>query len=140
MELYFSLARCLGPGPNSSNNDFVSICNHVSDINREIRNLLQQNLQPLRTFLQIIPVVTLQFMIVKVRSHIPKNDLNVPTVHRFEVTLYKFPVCAWLIHFSLRSSTGFLSLAGMDEPPYIRMVSALIRVGQELRQNDIRCG
>ena len=101
MELYFFLAHSVFPRPNSSNNDFISIRNHVSNINCEIRNLLHQNLKPLRTFLQIIGVVTLQFMIVKVRSHVPKNGLNFSTVHRFEVALYKLPISACLIHFFL---------------------------------------
>jgi hypothetical protein len=60
----------------------------------------------LRTFLQIIRVVALQFMIVKVRPHIPKNGLNFSTVHRFEVALYKLPVSACLIHFFVSASWG----------------------------------
>jgi len=63
--------------------------------------LLQQNLEPLRTFLQIIRVVAFEFMIVELRSHIPKKGLNLSTVHSFEVTLYKLPVCVCLIHFFL---------------------------------------
>ena len=98
MELYFFLARWVCSRPNSSNNDFISIRNHISNVNCEIRNLLQQNLEPLRAFLQIISVVARQFMIVKVRSHIPQNGLNFSTVHRFEVALYKLPVATCLIH------------------------------------------
>jgi hypothetical protein len=40
-------------------------------------------------------------MIVKVRTHVPENGVNISTVHRFEVTLYKLSVYACLIHCSL---------------------------------------
>jgi hypothetical protein len=62
---------------------------------------LHQFLEPLHTFLQIVLVVPWQFMIVEVRPHIPKNGLNISTVHRFEVTLYKLSAYACLIHASL---------------------------------------
>lgn len=91
----------IGAKPYGSNNDLVSISNHVPNINCEVRDLLHQFLKPLRTFLQIILVVAWQFMIVEVWSHIPKNGLNISTVHRFEVTLYKLSVYACLIHASL---------------------------------------
>jgi hypothetical protein len=99
VKLYPSLAHRIGAKPCGSNNHFVSIGNHVTNINSEIWNLLHQNLKPLRTFLQIILVLAWQFMIVKVRSHISENGWNIATVHRFEVTLYKLPVYACLIHF-----------------------------------------
>jgi len=98
VKLYLSLAHRIGAQPYGSNNNLVSISNHVPDINSEVWDLLHQNLKPLRTFLQIILVVALQFMIVKARSHIRKNGLNISTVNRFEVTLYKLPVYACLIH------------------------------------------
>lgn len=85
MELNFSLAHCLCPRSDSPNNDFISIRNHVSNVNGEIENLLHQNLKPLRSFPQVIGVVALQLMIVQIRSHVPKNCFNVSTVHRFEV-------------------------------------------------------
>jgi hypothetical protein len=96
-----SLPHRIGAKPYGSNNDLVSISNHVPNINCEVWDLLHQFLKPLRTFLQIILVVAWQFMIVEVRSHIPKNGLNISTVHRFEVTLYKLSIYACLIHASL---------------------------------------
>ena len=101
MELYLPLARCVCTRPDSSNNDFISISNHILNINCEVGDLLHQKLKPSRTFLQIILMVAFQFMIVKVRSHVPENGSNISTVHRFKVTLYKLPVCACLIHFAL---------------------------------------
>jgi hypothetical protein len=100
VKLYLSLGRRIGAKPYGSNNHFVSIGNHVTNIDSEIWNLLHQNLKPLRTFLQVVLVVSRQFMIVKIRSHIPENGWNVSTVHGFEVMLYKLPVYACLIHFS----------------------------------------
>ena len=101
VKLDLSLAHRIGAKPYGSNNDFISISNHIPNINCEVGDLLYQKLKPLRTFLQIILVVTLPFMIVKARSHVPENALNISTVHRFKVTLYKLPVCACLIHFAL---------------------------------------
>jgi hypothetical protein len=101
VKLYLSLANRIGAKPYGSNHNLVFISNHVPNINCEVWDLLHQNLKPLRTFLQIILVVALEFMIEQVRSHVPDNGLNIPTVHRFEVTLYKLPVYACLIHFSL---------------------------------------
>jgi len=98
VKLYLPLGHGIRAKPYSSNNNLVSISNHVPDINSEVWNLLHQNLKPLRTFLQLILVVALQFMIVKVRSNVPKKGWNISTVHRFEVTLYKLPVYACLIH------------------------------------------
>ena len=87
MKLYLSLAHRIGAKPYGSNNNLFPISNHVSNINCEAWNLLHQKLKPLRTLLQIILVVALQFMIVKVRPHIAQNGLNISTVHRFEMTL-----------------------------------------------------
>jgi hypothetical protein len=70
VKLYLSPAHRIGAKPYGSNNNLVSISNHVPDINCEVWDVLHQNLKPLRTFLQIILVVALQFMILKVRSHI----------------------------------------------------------------------
>jgi hypothetical protein len=98
MKLYLSLAGRIGAKPYGSDNNLVAISNHVAKINREVWDLLHQDLKPLRTFLQIICVVALQFMIVEVRSHIPHNGLSISTAHRFEVTLYELPVYARLIH------------------------------------------
>jgi hypothetical protein len=99
VELYLSLTRRIGAKPYRSHNNLVSISNHVAKFNREVWDLLHQNLKPLRTFLQIIFVIALQFMIVKIRSHIPDNGLNLAAVHSLEVTLYELPVYACLIHF-----------------------------------------
>jgi hypothetical protein len=92
------MAHRIGAKPCGSDNNLVSISNHVAKFNREVWDLLHQNLKPLRTFLQVLFVVALQFMIVEVRSHIPHNGLNISTAHRFEVTLYEVPVCACLTH------------------------------------------
>jgi len=101
VELYFFLAHCVCTRPNGSNNDFISIGNHVPNVNCEVGNLLHHKLKPLRTFLQIMLVVAWQFMIVKIRSHVPENGLNISMVYRFKVTPYKLPVCARLIHVPL---------------------------------------
>jgi hypothetical protein len=131
VKLHLSLAHRIGAKPNGSNNNLVSIRNHVPNINCQVWDLLHQNLKPLRTFLKIILVVALQFMIVKVRSHIPKNGLNVSTVHRFEVTPYKLPVYACLIHSSL------LSLID-DRPSEVRAEEQDPRLPQALVRSPVR--
>ena len=88
MKLYLSPAHRIGAKPYGSNHNLVPISNHAPNIYCEVWDLLLQNLKPLRTFLEVILVVTFEFMIVKFRSHIPKNGLNISTGHRFEVTLY----------------------------------------------------
>jgi hypothetical protein len=87
--------------------------------------LLHQNLKPLSTFLQIILVVALQFVIEKVRSHIPENGLNISTVHRIEVTPYKFRVYACLIHFSLFDLIEDLPSERRAEEPDERLPRAI---------------
>jgi hypothetical protein len=103
VKLYLSLADRIGAKPYGSNNNLVSISNHVPNINCEVWDLIHQHLKPLCAFVEIIFVVAFELMVVKVRSHIPKNGLNIPTVHRLEVTLYELSVYACLLHSFLLS-------------------------------------
>jgi hypothetical protein len=91
------VAARTGAMPYGSNNNFVSISNHVPNINCEIWDLLHQK-----------PEASADHSCGHLAVHdrkgpvaYPRERLNISTVHRFEVMLYKLLVYARLIHSSL---------------------------------------